>query len=93
MGRLRKRIGRTIATLAALVTTVAVVQQLRLPPAERSWHGRILGVPYDFRPPTFDRIQRSWWNPENPSLFTERAFGVGWSINFYRLMRLLSPGS
>jgi hypothetical protein len=69
---------------AALLGIGAVVQQLRLPPQERTWHGRIMGVPYDFRPPTLERMRERWWNP-NAGLFTPHVFGVGWTLNLYRL--------
>ena len=79
----------------------AVVQEAAKPPAERTWHGRVLGVvPYDFSPPTWDRIRRAYWNPEDRRLFTDRVLGVGWAINLHRarvllsglLTRLVGPG-
>ena len=40
----------------------ALLQELRKPPEQRSWHGRIAGlIPYDLRPPTVERITRAWW--------------------------------
>jgi hypothetical protein len=70
-----------------LLVGLAVVQELRKPPSERSWHGRVLRVvPYDLRPPTLARVKVSVWNPDDPRLLTDRAFGVGWSINFHRLL-------
>ena len=50
---------------------------------ERS--GRFVGVPYDFRPPTLERLKCRLWNPDEERIFTPNVFGVGWSINFYRL--------
>jgi len=44
--------------------------------------GRVLGVPYDLRPPTAERVASRWWNPLDPRLFTPRLFGIGWTINF-----------
>lgn len=81
MEKLRRIIGLVAAALAA----GAVVRELRQPAAERSWHGRIAGVPYDFRLPTRERIIQRWWNPEDPRLFTDRVFGVGWAVNLARL--------
>jgi len=74
-----------LATLA--VSAAAVVQELSKQPSERTWHGRILGIPYDFRTPTFERFRSAWWNPEDARIFTPRDFGVGWSINIPTLMR------
>jgi hypothetical protein len=45
-------------------------------------------VPYDFRPPSADKVQRAWWDPKGP-LITPLAFGVGWTINFARLAQML----
>ena len=54
---------------------------------ERTGHGRVFGIPYDFRRPTLAKLQRTFWDPGNPALFTPHAFGVGYSINFARLLR------
>jgi uncharacterized protein DUF5808 len=73
---------------AALLGGAAVVQELRRPAADRTWHGTIIGVPYDFRPPTLSRFKERIWNPGDKRLFTPHAFGVGWTINLYRLTHL-----
>ncbi len=44
--------------------------------------GRVLGLPYDFRGASVDRIESRLWNPADPRIFTPRLFGVGWTINF-----------
>jgi hypothetical protein len=49
--------------------------------------GKFLGVPYDWRRPTMARLKARWWNPDDPRLFTPRAFGWGFAINFARLLR------
>ena len=73
---------------AALVAA-AVAQELRTPSSERTWHGHLAGfIPYDFRPPTLARFQAAWWNPDDPRIFTDRVFGVGWSINLGRVAKL-----
>jgi len=92
MRKLRKRIGRILGILAALAALAAIVEQMKLPEQERTWHGKIYGVPYDFRRPTLGRLRQSWWNPDDASLFTARTFGVGWSINLYRLLQVASSG-
>jgi hypothetical protein len=92
MRKLRRRIGRIIGVLAAIVAVAAVREQLRLPPEERTWHGKVYGVPYDFRKPSFQRLSQSLWNPNDDSLFTARALGVGWSINLHRVLQLVSAG-
>ncbi|HZT07225.1 MAG TPA: hypothetical protein VFC51_09360 [Chloroflexota bacterium] len=72
-----------LATLAGIgLALAAIVQELRRPPDERTWHGRVMGfVPYDFRPPTIQRIRDEFWNTESPEVLTPHAFGVGWGIN------------
>ena len=85
---------RRLVKLAALGLTVAAIsQEMAKPEGEREWHGQVFGfVPYDFRPPTWDRIRRAYWNPEDPRLFTERVLGVGWAVNLHRASVLLDQG-
>ena len=82
--------GRKIVKLAsAALVVAAVAQELRKPSSERTWHGRVGGfVPYDFRPPTLERLREAWWDPDNPRIFTDRVFGVGWAINLGRVAKL-----
>jgi len=47
-------------------------------------YGRILGVPYDFRRPSWSKLKSHYWNPDDDRIFIPRAFGVGWDINLYR---------
>jgi hypothetical protein len=83
----RKDIRRTIngatGLFFAALAAVAVREQLQRDPAERTWHGKVLGVPYDFRKPTPERLRASFWNEESSQLFVPHAFGMGWSVNFY----------
>jgi hypothetical protein len=68
----------------------ALYVELRKPPEERTWNGRLLGVvPYDFRIPTIERIQQAYWNPRSPKVFTDRPLGVGWSVNIPTALRRL----
>jgi hypothetical protein len=83
--RKRKRIGGIV--LGGGLLAAAIATELRKPSPKRTWHGRMLGfVPYDLRPPTLRRVKSRWWNPGDPRLLTPRAFGVGWDINFGRLV-------
>jgi hypothetical protein len=82
-----------VRLVAIGLTVAAISQEMARPEQERTWHGRVLGiVPYDFRPPTWERIRRAYWNKDDPRLFTERVFGVGWGINLYRASNLLEQG-
>jgi hypothetical protein len=50
----------------------------------------VLGVvPYDFRPPTWDRIRDAYWNPRSDRLFSDRVFGVGWAVNLHQAKTLM----
>ena len=65
----------------------AVVQELRKPANERTWHGKVGGfVPYDFRKPTVERFREAYWNDAGP-IMSPRAFGVGWVPNFGAIKR------
>lgn len=82
---------RRLARIAGFgLVVAAVATELAKPEAERTWHGRVFDlVPYDFRPPTWERIREAYWNPESDKLFSERVFGVGWAINLYRARTLM----
>jgi hypothetical protein len=82
--------GRLAANCVGLgLVIMSIVHELRLPPAERTWHGLLFGhVPYEWRPPTLGRIQEAFWQPQSPDLFRPTVFGVGWSINVASLVRL-----
>ena len=83
----RSRRLASVAGVAALVA--AVVSELRKPPEDRGWHGRLFGVvPYELRPPTVARVRERWWNPDDERFLTEHVFGIGWSLNLARCVRL-----
>jgi hypothetical protein len=44
-------------------------------------------IPYDFRFPTLEKLQATFWDPDGPAI-VGTAFGVGWTVNFGRLARL-----
>ena len=68
----------------------AVYTEMRKPPAERTWHGKLLGfVPYDFRIPSLEQLRSAYWNPHSPKVFTDRPLGVGWAINIPTVLRRL----
>ena len=77
-----------MSVLAAVAGALYV--ELRKPPEERTWNGKLLGVvPYDFRLPTLEGLRQAYWNPHSPKLFTPRPLGVGWAINIPTLLRRL----
>jgi hypothetical protein len=86
MGKMFKR----AAAVAGIgITAAAVIEQLRKPAEDRTWHGRVLGVPYDFRPPTVGRLAKAYWSPGNRALLTPMPFGVGYAVNLARVAALV----
>lgn len=82
---------RTARTLAWVALIAAIYQELRKPPAERTWHGKVGGfIPYDFRVPTFERVRRAYWDPSSDTVFTDRVVGVGWAVNVPVLIHRLT---
>ena len=68
----------------------AIYTELRKPPAQRTWHGKLLGaIPYDFRMPTVERIRGAYWNAASPKVFTDRPLGIGWAVNIPTALRRL----
>ncbi len=72
---------KMIRTLAWLAFFAAIYQELRKPPEERTWTGKVAGVvPYDFRMPTIERVREAYWDPASDRVFTEKVIGVGWAV-------------
>jgi hypothetical protein len=81
---------RAVRLAVVGLVVAAVATELAKPEAERTWNGRVFGlVPYDFRPPTWERIRTAYWNPESDQLFSDRVFGVGWAVNLHQAKVLL----
>jgi len=53
----------------------------------RPRHGRFLGMPYDFRRPTWERVRHTTWNPDDRRVFVGKAYGWGYDVNFAALLR------
>lgn len=51
--------------------------------------GRFLGLPYDWRVPTWKRFKEAWWNPEEHHVMMPKAFGWGYTCNLYEVGRRL----
>ena len=86
-----KKLKRFFLLFNLVIGAIAVYEQLKRDPLDRTWHGKALGVvPYDFRPPNPQRFMDAWWNPDDPRLFTARDFGIGWSINLHRVYKLIA---
>jgi hypothetical protein len=75
----------------AVVAIFSVREQLARRPDQRTWHGDVWGIPYDYRIPTLERAQQRLWNPDDEHLIVPHVFGIGWTVNFYQLKELLGP--
>ena len=51
--------------------------------------GRFLGIPYDWRRPTWARLKERWWNRDDHRVFTPKSYGWGYDINLPELARRL----
>ena len=90
MSKNSSKIGNLVKISTAILIASAVYQELKKPADERTWNGKVANfIPYDFRPPTVARLRERLWNPEDPRIFTEHVFGVGWAINFHTVFRKL----
>jgi hypothetical protein len=56
---------------------------------QRRKTGRFLGIPYDWRKPSWARIKQRWWNPHDRRILTPKSFGWGFDLNLYELLRRL----
>jgi hypothetical protein len=73
--------------ILAVVALVAILKELRQPPADRTWHGKVGFIPYELRKPTLERARETYWNPDGPILST-KLWGAGWALNLGALKRL-----
>ena len=85
---------RGFKQLISLVTfgfvVASVVKELRMPADERKWNGVVAGmVPYDFRMPTAARFRERVWDPDGKHIISPRVFGVGWTVNAGRVVKLV----
>ena len=76
-----------VAGVAAGLTAAAIGQELAKPPKERTWQGRVAGVPYSFRLTEWPDVANEYWNPESDKIITPHVIGLGWGVNFAALLR------
>lgn len=58
-------------------------------PKDEHRQGRLLGLPYDFRRLTPQRLKRGMWNPADERIFLPKAWGWGYGVNLHQLARRL----
>ena len=83
-----RKAGDALAAGTLALTAAAVGNELRKPKRRRDWRGELLGIPYDFRKPTAEKLKRSSWAPNDRRVIKPRALGLGWDVNVGRLWRL-----
>lgn len=89
-----KKIRRLAGAGGVVLLGAVIVQEMRKRPDQREWHGTLAGVvPYDLRPPTPERLRDGLLNTHTDALFVPQVFGVGWTLNFGRAVRMLREGS
>lgn len=90
------KMGTFMAGVVTGLTAAAIGQELAKEPAERTWQGKVAGVPYNFRLNDWRDIAREYWNPDSDHILTPHAIGLGWGINFAALtqrVRELMPAA
>ena len=82
---------KLIRMLAWIAFGAAIYQELRKPPEQRTWHGKVAGgIPYDFRVPTLERFREAYWDPDTERVFSDKVIGVGWAVNIPVAARRIS---
>jgi hypothetical protein len=82
-----KRLVRVLLGVGvASLITIALKEQLALPPEQRTWQGKVLGMPYDFRIPSREILQEAFWNSETSQVLVPRPFVIGWTVNLYPIV-------
>jgi hypothetical protein len=66
--------------VSIVVGVIAIVRELQMPPDQRTWHGKVGFVPYEFRRPTLERFRQIYWNEDGP-IVSSQLWGVGWALN------------
>ena len=84
------RLNRIVSWVSIGLVVAAVLKELSQPREDRTWHGRLLGIPYDFRAPTMAKVRERIWAPANPHLLVPHVFGMGWTVNIGRLSTVIA---
>ena len=85
-----RRAGDALSAATLALTAAAAGNELRKPKRRRDWRGELLGIPYDFRKPSAEKLKRAYWAPTDRRVIKPRALGVGWDLNVGRLWRLVT---
>lgn len=83
MAKLNTFVTGVVVGLAA----AAVGQELQKDPEERTWKGKVAGIPYNFNVREWGDIANEYWNPSSDQIFQPHVIGLGWGVNFAALLR------
>lgn len=78
--------GWFVAGVVTGLTAAAIGQELAKPPEERTWKGRVAGVPYSFRLSEWADAANEYWNPDSDQILSPHVIGLGWGVNFAALV-------
>lgn len=70
------------AGVIAGLTAAAIGQELARQPEDRTWKGKVAGIPYNFHAPEWGQIANEYWNPASNKMLSPHVIGLGWGINF-----------
>lgn len=76
-----------VAGVVAGLTAAAIGQEMAKEPSQRTWKGKVAGVPYNFRVAEWSDIANEYWNPSSDQILAPHAMGLGWGINFAAVAR------
>jgi hypothetical protein len=71
------------------LAAAAVGQELAKEPEQRTWKGKVAGIPYNFHIPEWGEVANEYWNPESNRIFTPHVIGMGWGINIAAVVNRL----
>lgn len=78
--------GWFVAGVVTGLAAAAIGQELAKPPEERTWKGRVAGVPYSFRLSEWADAANEYWNPDSDQILSPLVIGLGWGVNFAALV-------
>ena len=70
------------AGVIAGLTAAAVGQELARQPADRTWKGKVAGIPYNLHVAEWGEVANEYWNPKSNKMLSPHVIGLGWGVNF-----------
>ena len=83
------KMGTFITGVVAGLAAAAIGQELAKEPEQRTWKGKVAGVPYNFHLASWGEVASEYWNPQSDSIFTPHVIGMGWGINLAAVVNRL----